>query len=449
MRKLLTATTALALVGGAASAELSMSGDAELGVDYDSSAGAHESKHSFAHEVGIDFSGSGTTDGGLSFGGSAGFDTGDDTVNTGTVFISGSFGKITIGDNDAADLLAGGIADVGLNGVGVDDVAESVRGQTAKAFRYDNSFGQISVAISAGTSAGTAKVDQADGVFGYSIPGDEGTLPSWSRLYTADAPNNMLSATELTGYTSAVNAAMAARHEGATFEVTGESATFDPDGTETDFDADDLAGYYLGDDGKVYDETDAEVDEEFAAAWMYLASAYALNEDGTLTVADGAIGEATPAAFVSKAATAEVPGTGSDNQYAFGMSFEASGVTVGIGYDSEKTISLGIGFTTGDISTNLLYAKGEDATGTMDTTGMGADMSYTFGASTLTLAYARQETDMHGGVTHDAVGMNVGHDLGGGASVVAGFGRVESRDDDAGGMVSSANKASAGLKFSF
>ena len=145
MKKLLTATTALALVGGAAFAEITISGDAKLGLDYNSEPGDNNSKHSFKHEMGVDFSGSGTTDGGLSFGGSAGFDTGDETVNTGSVFVSGSFGKITIGDNDAADLLAGGIADVGLNGQGVDDVAEDIRGTSAAQFRYDQSVGNIAL----------------------------------------------------------------------------------------------------------------------------------------------------------------------------------------------------------------------------------------------------------------------------------------------------------------
>ncbi len=438
MRKLLTATTALALVGGAASAELSMSGDAELGVDYDSSAGVHASKHSFAHEVGIDFSGSGTTDGGLSFGGSAGFDTGDDTVNAGSVFVSGAFGKITIGDNDAADLLAGGIADVGLNGVGVDDVAEGVRGGTAAAFRYDNSFGQIAIAISAGTSDGTAAVEGKNGLFYYAL--QDGAAAIGENFFAASSSSGpgVDAALFSTAFTAAFMAPVgtdftySAPADGARLNNAGRPAT----------------GVTVV-DGEATDAGTTVLEDAALASYNHYVANYDLGADNA--VGGENANADTPIADVValRDAVAEMNATGSDNQYAFGMSFEANGVTVGIGYDSEKTISMGIGFTTGDISTNLLYAKGEDATGTMDTTGMGADMSYTFGASTLTLAYARQETDMHGGVTHDAVGMNVGHDLGGGASVVAGFGRVESRDDDAGGMVSSANKASAGLKFSF
>ena len=84
MKKFLLATSALALAGSGAYAEITVSGTAELGIDYNSEAAVTTSKHKFVHEVGIDFTVSGTTDGGLSFGGSAGFDTNDDVVNLGT-----------------------------------------------------------------------------------------------------------------------------------------------------------------------------------------------------------------------------------------------------------------------------------------------------------------------------------------------------------------------------
>ena len=320
MKKLLTATTALALVGGAAFAEVTISGSAKLGIDYDSEAEAGMSKHSFKHDMGVSFSGSGTTDGGLSFGGTAGFDSksGGGSNDEGSVFISGSFGKITIGDQDAADHLAGGIVDVGLNGQGVDDVVEQIRGQSAHQARYDHSVGNIALAISAGTDT---KVD--------------GT------------PN------------------------------TGVSGT-----------------------------------------------------GGTLET--------------------------KKNSYAIGMSFSASGATIGLGYDSMKTISAGFGYSTGQISASAFYAKGEvpykhlgadgavggsnnDADGefNMDLTGMGVDVSYTMGASKLTLVYAKTDVDNYGaswdttnsnwGFAKTSLkGMGVGfsHDLGGGASLVAGFAQV-------------------------
>ena len=77
--------------------------------------------------------------------------------------MSGSFGKLTIGDNDPGSFIAGGIADIGMNGIGVDDIAENLRKGTASQLRYDNSFGQVSIAISAGTKAGSAAVEMKKG----------------------------------------------------------------------------------------------------------------------------------------------------------------------------------------------------------------------------------------------------------------------------------------------
>ena len=344
MRKLLAATTAIAVVGGVAFAEIMISGDAKLGMDYTSEPVDNNSKHSFKHEMGVDFTGSGTTDGGLTFGGKAGFDSGAGTLNTGTVFVSGSFGKVTIGDNEAADLLAGGIADVGLNDLGVDNVVEDIRGTTAKQFRYDHSVGNISLAVSAGTS---------DGVEG-------------------------------------------------------------------------------------------------------VANSYVLDDQG-LPVPDDQ-GEPTP--VIGKL---EVK----ISSYAVGMSFSTAGATVGFGYDSKKTISAGVGYSTGRISANAFYAKGErpynhlgsdfvpdnggtlpeHVDGTFDAgmTGIGLDVSYTMGASTLTLSYAKTDVsniqpfwniDLDGNdqtndpgfdfadVSFKGIGVGFSHDLGGGAKLVAGFGQV-------------------------
>ena len=206
MKKLLIASTALSLAGGAAFAEISISGDAELGVDYNSEAGEGMSKHSFVHEVGIDFSASGTTDGGLTFGGSAGFDTNDDMVNLGTVHVSGSFGTLTIGDNDPGSFIAGGIADIGMNGIGVDDMAENLRKGTASQLRYDNSFGQVSIAISAGTKDGSAAVAGRDpsAADRWYVRARDGMVDT----YHGSAPNDVWYASEL-GFTLTDNSAVA------------------------------------------------------------------------------------------------------------------------------------------------------------------------------------------------------------------------------------------------
>ena len=115
MKKILLATTMLASVAGYAAADVSVSGDARMGVV------SSDNVTTFSSRVRIKFSGSGTTDGGLSFGGSfrAKDATGANDGIKGSTFISGAFGKISMGDVDSADAATvGQLASVGYTGLG-------------------------------------------------------------------------------------------------------------------------------------------------------------------------------------------------------------------------------------------------------------------------------------------------------------------------------------------
>ena len=521
MKKLLIASTALSLAGGAAFAEMAItvSGDAELGVDYasepvaDATTGAVGSKHSFVHEVGIDFTASGTTDGGLTFGGEAGFDTGDDVVNTGTVHVSGSFGKLTIGDNDAADLTAGGIADIGMNGIGVDDMVEGLRGTTAAQLRYDNSFGQIKIAISAGTKAGKAMVaavpasewsitgpKSGDMVTTYvyrpdfnrtaagvatltpTVTTSASSLISWDKdreMYVG-AITKAGEVLDLTGTDPVANTqdineldmlfGVVHRHEDkdagqvlVDIDLVVKEVVADDDAgikavstDEAVKDRVNIYGYSRSDDGKILDAdgTTVAADSTAGKAFTRYEANYDLGTDKKVGGVDGAAATAKAADTVKVAsnAVAAVPAVASDTEYAFGMSFNAGGVTIGVGYDSNKTVNMGAGFTTGEITTNLLYVKTEDDEDTdmvdEEMTGMGVDMAYAMGASTVTLSYGRRKPEE--GEAMDAVGMGVTHDLGGGATLNAGFGKVDKDIGTAASpMIVSENKASIGLMFTF
>ena len=124
------------------------------------------------NEIGIDFSASGETDGGLGFG----FDytlldatsstsvegvvtpsgtTTDDVgggaagIDNWEVYISGSWGKLTVGDPDDALQMVAGIGDIGYDGLGVDNRAEIGRGAGgANGVLYSGSFGPASVYVS-------------------------------------------------------------------------------------------------------------------------------------------------------------------------------------------------------------------------------------------------------------------------------------------------------------
>ena len=132
MKKILLATTLLAATTGFAAAEVTLSGDARMGIisNFDNAATllVNESDLQFTSRARVKFTLSGSTDGGLEFGASfraqdagavtsvsKGADgiagTADDIVTVGggaangqagSVFISGAFGKLTMGDVDDA-----------------------------------------------------------------------------------------------------------------------------------------------------------------------------------------------------------------------------------------------------------------------------------------------------------------------------------------------------------
>jgi outer membrane protein OmpU len=122
MKKLLLATSILAGTAGLAAAEITLSGDARMGfineLNYDPD---NSDDLGFTSRARIAFTFSGETDGGLSFG--AGFRSDNSVAASdglaGSVFLSGVFGKISMGDVDGAALAAVGQVDgVGLTGLG-------------------------------------------------------------------------------------------------------------------------------------------------------------------------------------------------------------------------------------------------------------------------------------------------------------------------------------------
>ena len=468
MKKLLIASTALSLAGGAAFAEMAITvgGSAELGLDYNSEAGETESKHKFVHDFGVTFKGSGTTDGGLSFSASAGFDnkSGGGSFDDGSVSVSGSFGTLSIGDVGRGIDTAGGIEDVGMNDIGVDDMVEDLREGTAKQIRYENNFGQISIAISAGTKdgkKGTPAVKAEDADLWTILDYDDDDLVS-----TFSSNPTMYSRAQGTANTAAPDVASVLDQDLGVFRVmdaegkpTGVVNAVDGDGGEnTSVVLTNVMVKEGGDISKdadivVYTDTEGTITTPAAspaqaALFREYVKAYHLGGDmrvgGTEENADTLLDNDMNMKIIDNrvAAVAEIPTVKSETQYAFGMKFDAGGVTIGVGYDSEKTVSMGASFSAGDVSTNLLYVKTDEdfsnADGTLmgEMTGIGAEMTYTMGASAVTLAYGRNKPEDSEAM--DAVGMGVTHSLGGGATLNAGFGKVNET-----------NKASIGIKFAF
>jgi outer membrane protein OmpU len=123
MKKILLATSALVMTAGVAAAEITLSGDARMGIIDnfgDDNAG-------FTSRARVKFTLSGETDTGLSFGASFRADNaiGASSGTAGEVFVSGAFGKLTMGDIDgAAQQAVGNVDGVGLTGLG--DLNEAV-----------------------------------------------------------------------------------------------------------------------------------------------------------------------------------------------------------------------------------------------------------------------------------------------------------------------------------
>jgi outer membrane protein OmpU len=122
MKKILLATTVLAMTATVAAAEVTLSGDARMGIIKIGDGDA-----AFTSRARVSFKLSGATDSGLDFGASFRADNASNAAKgtAGSVFVSGAFGKLSMGDVDGAAAAAVGHVDgVGLTGLG--DTNESV-----------------------------------------------------------------------------------------------------------------------------------------------------------------------------------------------------------------------------------------------------------------------------------------------------------------------------------
>ncbi|WP_374430466.1 porin [Tabrizicola sp.] len=167
MKKILLATSAVALMAGAASAEVALSGSARMGLVYADD--GTDTSTAFSSRVRIVFTASGETDTGLAFGASMRADQFGGNSNDGsngssgnsgttngdsTVFISGGFGKLTMGDvGGAADALVGQVSGVGY---GPNDSLQEINfiNTTKTAAYYEYSAGALTFGLGAGQIEG-------------------------------------------------------------------------------------------------------------------------------------------------------------------------------------------------------------------------------------------------------------------------------------------------------
>ncbi|MCY4542800.1 MAG: hypothetical protein OXB95_10485, partial [Rhodobacteraceae bacterium] len=117
--------------------------------------------------------------------------------------------------------------------------------------------------------------------------------------------------------------------------------------------------------------------------------------------------------------TAAVPAA-DDDEWAIGVGFAAGGVDIGVGYDSNRMVNMGVASSIGGISTALYYEKPKDAMGA--NMGINIGMSVAEGTS-VNVGVSRGYDEM--GMSQRGVGVGMSHDLGGGATFKFGAGRVK------------------------
>jgi outer membrane protein OmpU len=154
MKKILLATSAMVLFAGAAAAEVTVTGAGRMGLVYDGV------DTEFSSRIRIIFTASGETDTGLSFGASVRNDqsgVGNTANGDSTVFISGSFGKLTMGDTgNAADALVGQVSGVGYTGLNDENEIGWLDTEKTGAL-YEYSAGSLTFAL------GSAQLTAPDG----------------------------------------------------------------------------------------------------------------------------------------------------------------------------------------------------------------------------------------------------------------------------------------------
>ncbi|RFU14188.1 porin [Rhodobacteraceae bacterium W635] len=172
MKKVLFATTALVATAGVASADITLSGSAEMGIMGGSYGGvlqtAADPNAQFHTDIDVTFTMSGETDNGLTFGATVDLDeNGAFAANTQggeTIFISGNFGTLTMGDTDGAFDWA--MSEVPVGSGSLTDASTVHAGFNANSgfdgvydgqiLRYDHSIGGFGFGIS-------IELDDADG----------------------------------------------------------------------------------------------------------------------------------------------------------------------------------------------------------------------------------------------------------------------------------------------
>lgn len=214
MKKILLATSAVALMAGAAAAEITTTGSARMGITYLDDGAA--TKTQFSSRIRIVFTASGETDTGLSFGASVRNDqsgVGGAKNGDSTVYISGGFGKLTMGDvSGAADSLVGQTSGVGY---GPNDGLQEINfiGATKTAVYYEYSTGAVTFGVGAG------QLDTGNDTYSVGVKYSTDTYSAALAWESSDAFDDMISASGSAKFGAATLKARVSDRQAAGFDT--------------------------------------------------------------------------------------------------------------------------------------------------------------------------------------------------------------------------------------
>jgi len=227
MKKILLASTALVATTGFAMADISWSGSANMGLKY-----SDNGTTTLHTETDLGMSATGETDGGIAWSIEMGLDSSTSdtavtkTVDAGSVKISGDFGTIRMGQATNAATTVG-IADVGFDGIGIDDVAEgNMAAGTTKDLQWDYAADSIAVRVSTDSKSDdmAASMTWSSGSLAIAV-----SHAAAGETGGADATNGSIS-TSVGGFAVTV---MASQHSTAANDAWGMSASMPVDGLGT------------------------------------------------------------------------------------------------------------------------------------------------------------------------------------------------------------------------
>lgn len=211
MKKVLLASTALVMSAGIAAADVSVGGDGRMGVR-----SIDGGDLEFTSRIRISFSASGETDLGLAFGGSiradnapsvniedadgnspgdAGFDP--DTADlvgggvngaAGSVFVEGTFGRISMGDvSGAPEAAVGDLSGVGLTGLGDFNELTYLSNSDRPAARWDYVTGDLGLHVSADNPG-----PDGDQAYGIAVTYSTGNFAFGLGMESTDAADHLV-----------------------------------------------------------------------------------------------------------------------------------------------------------------------------------------------------------------------------------------------------------------